>query len=148
MERPICTKCSTCRERAVQLATIEYDIQVDHDGRKYQVHVSDLNTPRCSNCGQIYFDDFSSEQISQALRRKVGLLQPTEIRQAREKLELTPQQVADLLDVSAQTYSGWESGEVIQMRSQDRFLRLFFQMPEVRKTLADRQAIDLAPVNS
>ncbi|MSQ94073.1 MAG: hypothetical protein EXR98_05895 [Gemmataceae bacterium] len=69
MERKICTKCSKCHTSTVSLATLTYDVEIDHDGRTYHVHVPDLVTPKCSNCGQLYFDDESSEQISRALRK-------------------------------------------------------------------------------
>lgn len=148
MDRKFSTKCSNCRERTVVMATIPYEIQINHDGRNYQVTVPDLNTPKCTKCGQIYFDGESSEQISRVLRKQAGLLQPEEIRLQREKVGLTLEQVSELLDVTLDTYMGWESGALIQMRSQDRFLRAFFRMPELRKTLADKQALELSPIHS
>jgi putative zinc finger/helix-turn-helix YgiT family protein len=144
MEREFCKKCSKCRERAVVIATIPYELQMDHDGRKYQVKIADLSVPQCTKCGNFSFDHEASQQIARAFCREAGLLNGAEIRRQREKLGLTQQALAELLDVESSELAWWENGERIQQRHMDRFLRAFFALPELRRTLADKQALALS----
>jgi putative zinc finger/helix-turn-helix YgiT family protein len=146
MERPICTKCSKCKQRAVSFAVVPYEIQVDHDGRKYQVSISDLSVAKCSNCGKVYFDSAASNQVTRTLCKQAGLLSGDEIRRQREKLGLTQAALAELLDVEPREVAWLENGERIQQRHMDRTLRAFFALPELRATLADKQAIALSSV--
>ena len=136
MKREYCTKCSRCRERAVVIATIPYEVQQDHDGSKYVVSIPDFTVPRCAKCGNISHDYQASEQISRAFRKKAGLLQPEEICSQREKLGLAPKALAEQLGISISVYESWENGGMIQSRSQDRLMRAFFALPDVRAMLA------------
>jgi putative zinc finger/helix-turn-helix YgiT family protein len=146
-ERAFSKKCGKCRQRAVALATVPYTIQVDHDGRKYEVTLPDLVVPRCGNCGTIAFDEEADRQISAAFRKQAGLLSPEQIRQHRLALGLTQQELADLLDVGVSTLSRWETGAQVQQRSLDRFLRATFLLPELRRALADGEALQLPEVS-
>lgn len=146
MEREFCTKCSTCNQRTVAFAIVPYEIQVDHDGRKHQVSIPDLSVARCSNCGEIYFDSEASNQVTRAFCKQAGLLTGEEMRRRREKLGLTQEALAELLGVDAHELAWWENGERIQQRHMDRFLRAFFALPELRRTLADKQALLLSSV--
>jgi putative zinc finger/helix-turn-helix YgiT family protein len=135
--KPFPWKCGNCRERAVNLATVAYTVEEDHDGRTYTVTVPDLQTPRCDRCGELVLDDAANRQISAALRQQLGLLTPQEIRQGREALGLTQRQMANQLGIAEATLSRWETGGQIQQRALDRLLRLFFTFAEVREALAD-----------
>ena len=143
MDRKISTMCSKCRERTVALVTIPYQIQIDHDGRKHQVSIPDLNVARCAKCGELYFDHESSEQVSRAFRKQVGLLQPAEIRQQRERLALSQETFAEMLGVEPCEIKRWENSEQIQPRHVDRFLRAFFLLPDLRTVLAQKDTIPL-----
>ena len=145
MVREYCTKCSKCGERTVAIATVPYEVLIDHDGQSFKVAIPDFTVPKCGKCGNISHDQEASEQISRAFRKQAGLLQPDEIRNRRDSLGMSQQSLAEMLAVSVTKYAAWETGELIQTRSQDRFLRAFFIVPELRKTLADRQALELAP---
>ncbi len=147
MEREFCKKCSKCRERTVVIATIPYELQMEHDRRKYEVSIAALSVPQCTKCGNFSLDHEASDQITCAFRKQIGLLQPEEIRQQREKLGLSQQELADLLDVGASEIAWWENGERLQQRHMDRFLRAFFAVPELRRTLADKQAMQLSSLS-
>jgi putative zinc finger/helix-turn-helix YgiT family protein len=82
-------------------------------------------------------DEEANLRISAAFREQAGLLSPEEIRQYRTALGLKQQELADLLGVAVSTLSRWETGAQIQQRSLDRFLRSFFKLPELRRSLAD-----------
>jgi len=126
------------------LAVVPYTVQVDNDGRKYDVTIPDLEAPRCANCGNIVLHDAANWRITAAFRKVAGLLTPEEIRFHRERVGLTPEELAEHLGVTVLTLARWEKGELIQPRSLDRFLRAILAMPELRKTLADKQALELS----
>jgi len=137
-ERAFCRKCSKCRQQTVALANVPYTIQIDHDGRKYTVTILALSVPQCSNCGNISLDEEADRAISAAFRAQAGLLAPEQIRQRRQALGLTQQELADQLGIAVSTLSRWETGGQIQQRSLDRFLRAYFDLPELRHALAEK----------
>jgi putative zinc finger/helix-turn-helix YgiT family protein len=140
--KPSHRKCLYCRERAVAPTTLPvYTTAMEHDGRKYNVSVADFQVLQCERCGAIILDDSANERLDQALRSEAGLLSPAEIRQNREALGLTRQQLADLLRISMFTLTRWETGAQIQQRAMDTLLRLFFQSGEARRILSVPGAI-------
>ena len=62
------------------IATIPYDITMDRDGRKYEVHIPALTVPKCSNCGAISIDQCAEDQIESALQQRIDLAALTQIR--------------------------------------------------------------------
>ncbi len=138
------TKCGKCGQRAVALAVVSHTVQVDNDGRKYEVTIPDLVVPRCAKCGNIFLHDEANRRITAAFRKAAGLLAPEEIRFHRERVGLTQDELADHLGITVLTLSRWETGELIQSRSLDRFLRAILIMPELRKTLADKKTLELS----
>jgi putative zinc finger/helix-turn-helix YgiT family protein len=141
-ELPFPWPCGKCGEQAVERETLPYSTVVQYDGRAYTVDLPEFRVPRCKNCGAMVFDDSANDQITDALRRQVGLLPPERIRSNRESLGLTQRDFAGLLGVGESTVSRWETGVQIQQKSLDRLMRLFFAFPEVRESLigADRLA--------
>src|SRR5262245_29673327 len=108
--RPFPWKCGHCRERAVQPDTVPYSVEMEHDGRLVTVSIPALRVPRCQKCGQLVLDDEANRQISAALRQQRRLLTPDQIRENREALRLTPDQLAVRLGVSEAEVARWESG--------------------------------------
>ncbi len=134
--RPFPWKCGSCRERAVVEAILpSYETEMEHDGRKYAIQLSDLKVPRCENCGTIGIDEEAGERLNDALRAAAGLLAPSEIRAHRKRLKLTQEQLAELLRINVSTLSRWETGAQMQQRTLDAFLRVVFQFPDVRRFL-------------
>jgi putative zinc finger/helix-turn-helix YgiT family protein len=134
--KPFPWKCGECRERAVHPATLDtYTAELGHDGRTYRVTVSEFRVAHCERCGAIMLDDAANRRLSEALRSAAGLLQPTDIRAAREGLGLTQRELANYLQIAEATLSRWETGAQIQQRSMDRLLRGFFSVPEFRRFL-------------
>lgn len=121
-------RCLHCRERAVYPAVLpSYTAEVEHDGGTYSITAEDFNVLQCKNCAAIVLDDAADERLSDALRQKVGLLSPAEIRGSREKLGLTQQQLADRLRISMYTLCRWETGAQIQKPAMDILLRIAFE---------------------
>jgi putative zinc finger/helix-turn-helix YgiT family protein len=139
--KPFPWKCGNCRERAVNPATLPtYSADLEHDGRKYHVMLTDMQVAKCDNCGTIMLDDVASRRLSDALRNAAGLLHPAEIRANREALKLTQKTLAGYLFIAEATLSRWETGAQIQQRTMDLFLRTFFEVPEARRFLGVPEA--------
>jgi len=130
----------------MSLQRVPYSIQVDHDGRKYQVTVPDLLLPKCSNCGEIALDEQASRDIDTAFRRVAGLLSPEEIREGRTRLGLNQQAFADQLGIAVSTLSRWENGVQVQQRVMDRILRAFFDVAPLREYLRNLLGVEAANV--
>jgi putative zinc finger/helix-turn-helix YgiT family protein len=145
--KPFPWKCGTCRERGLVPSVIDYRTEITHDGRKYALALASLSVFRCERCGAIVLDDEADQRISEALRTAAGLLSPQEIQRGREKLGLTQKKLAHHLQVDEATLARWETGGQLQPHSLDRLLRMYFEVPEARRFLAEAAGSfgDLAP---
>jgi putative zinc finger/helix-turn-helix YgiT family protein len=127
-------KCPTCRQRAVASVILpSYSTEMEHDGRKYPIDLTEFAVLQCSNCQSILFDDAANDRLFDALRSAAGLLAPSEIRRQREALGLKQRELANLLQISESTLSRWETGAQIQQRCMDKLLRGFFEVEELRR---------------
>jgi putative zinc finger/helix-turn-helix YgiT family protein len=133
--KPFPWRCPKCLAREVRPATIEHTSQVKHDGRLHEVTVPELVVPKCHHCGELVFCNDTEEQISRALREKLGLFQPDKIQAEREALGLTQKALAKLIRVAPETISRWESGLMIQSRGMNSLLKVFFECPSARAAL-------------
>ena len=134
--KPFPWKCAICQQRALEPASLDYNVELEHDSCVYQIAIADLQVLRCGSCGNVVLDDSANERVSAALREAAGLLQPEDIHAGREKLGLTQRQLAALIGVPEPILARWESGGQIQQRVMDRFLRCVFALPEVRNFLS------------
>ena len=129
-------RCAECGKREVHPCTVRgYVVQVKHDGRAYEVCIPEFSVPKCQACEALHIDIQADQQIQEALRAKIGLLSPEQIRKWRVQLGLTQRQFAAALGFAHETVSRWESGALIQSRANDKLMRLFFEMPDVREML-------------
>ncbi len=126
------------------LATVPYDIQIDHDGRKYPIHIAALSLPRCTECGQIAVDDVANEVIESEFRKQARLLSPEEIREGRKSLGMTQEMLAEYLGIAAATLSRWETGVQCQQRFHDGVLRAFFKLEPLRCFLGTLHGVPTA----
>ncbi len=140
-ELPFPWPCGKCRQQTVERAAFPYSAELQYDGRTYSVEVPELHAPRCTNCGAMILDDQANDQITDVLRRQLGLLTPGQIRNNRESLGLKQRDFATLLGVGESTVSRWETGSQIQQRSLDKLMRIYFAIPEVRDALADKDGL-------
>jgi putative zinc finger/helix-turn-helix YgiT family protein len=133
--------CGKCRQSSVERATFRYSAEMQCDGRTYSFEVPELHAPRCTNYCAVVLDDQANDQITDALRREVGLLTPEQIRSNRETLGLKQRDFADRLGVGESTVSRWETGAQVQQRSLDKLMRIYFAFPDARDALADKERL-------
>ena len=122
--------CGNCGQKAVRPVIEDYQTQFKHDGKLYDLTIPQLEIPTCSKCGERSFGFEQDARISQALREKVGLLAPSEIKSKRTELGMGQEQLAECLGTAKESISRWETGAQIQSISTDRLLRMFFKYPE------------------
>jgi putative zinc finger/helix-turn-helix YgiT family protein len=134
--KPFPRRCLECGELQVQPTTIAYEGEVKHDGRVHTIRVAQLNVNKCGACGEVFFTNVADEQISQALRERLSLLSPDDIRRCLEDLRLRQKDFAERIGVAPETVSRWLSGTQIQSRAMDNLMRLFFRFSNVREALS------------
>lgn len=131
-------RCIECGQREVRPDTIHDQVRKNHDGRVYELTVSDLPVTRCGACGQVFYIDESDDRIAAVLRQHLHLLAPARIRAHLQALNLSQKEAAEGLGVAPETLCRWLSGSVIQSRAMDNLLRVFFASPGVREKLMSR----------
>jgi len=88
--------------------------------------------------------------ISDAYRKKVGLLTGTDICENRKKMGLTQKNLADKMSVGIASIKRWEKG-IIQTKSMDKALRVALGNNDIKKTVKEmtldelRNARDITP---
>lgn len=137
--RPFPWKCGQCGQRSVEPAIVDYSTSIEHDAQTYEIGVADLGVFRCQACGEMVLDDEANVRISEAIRAKLGLLTPAEIRRNREQLGLSQAKLANAVGIAEAALSRLEGGGQIQPRTLDRLLRLYFGCEQVRAVLADER---------
>ena len=65
----------------------------------------------------------SLDLIEKTKARYLGLLSPEALKQLRERFELTQEEISELLQIGAKTYTRWESGRARPSRSLNVLLR-------------------------
>ena len=136
---PFPWRCPRCLKKEVCPRARSYTSKVGYDGRVYEVTVPRLKVPCCRACGEMVFSVVEDAEISAALRKKLRLLTPAQIRAARIQLKLHQRELAVRLGVAEATVSRWESDRLIQSRAMDNLLRLFFGLKQVRSVLSGKR---------
>ncbi len=90
--KPFPWKCQDCFKKAVYPAVVDYPIAIEYDGRTYNIIVKGLKAPQCKECHGIFPDSEANHHITLEFRRQAGLLSHHQIRNNRERLNLTQKQ--------------------------------------------------------
>jgi len=145
--KPFPWYCSRCKTATVELRDQKYEFVQSHDGRKVPIIIEDIPIPTCTSCEHKTLAASTLEQITLETYRQLGLLTPQEIRENRERLGLTQQQMQTQLGLGGNTLSRWEKGHFYQSKALDRFMRVFFASQQVRDMLeTDDWTLPEAPV--
>ena len=113
------------------------------------VQVNDIERYLCHECGEEYFDNEQSRDLSRkvkaAARKELGLLSPEEIIAIRKKYCLSQERLEWLLSAGAKVVTRWENDRTLQPRSVDDLLRLMDRMPVVVEELTRMRKAMKAP---
>lgn len=142
------TRCHVCRQFSLRRLVGPYVGTFAYEGREYELRIPDLEVVRCTNPNckpddpdeTTLLDDAAIQRISDEKTRTLGLLMPAEIRERRERLGLTQQELQELLGLGGNSLSRWESGAYYQSRAMDTLLRLVFDNPALLRQLRKLRA--------
>ena len=95
--------------------------------------------------GEIYLDADSFALIDKAKARHLGVLAPQELAKLRERLGLTQQEIAGLLQIGEKTWSRWETGREIPSRSLNLLLLALYEGKIDVAYLRAKQATETQP---
>src|SRR5436305_3122917 len=96
-ERPFPWRCSDCFTHTVVPTVMDYTAKVKQDGVIHELHLPGIEVPRCQTCGETYYSTEVDERVNDALRSKLHLLTPAQMRKGIEKLGLKQQELAERL---------------------------------------------------
>ena len=116
-------ECPECGESAVTTKMTPHTFDYGHGENAVPI-AADLPLRVCGHCAFEYYDKAGQEARHAAVCRHFGVLTPAEIRQLRERHELSRAEFADLTGLGEATIARWERGALIQNVGNDRFLRL------------------------
>jgi putative zinc finger/helix-turn-helix YgiT family protein len=98
--------------------------------------IADTEWSHCGSCGDDVLSPNLEASIDEERRRRLGLLTRGEIRNVRETLRLSVQDMSQLLGVGEQTYDRWENGRSLPTMPGNALLRQMAKSPETLPSLA------------
>jgi putative zinc finger/helix-turn-helix YgiT family protein len=128
-DKPYPWTCGRCAHKRVEPVVGDYTVDFKHDGRLHKVVLLQIEIPTCQNCGNVQTGIQLGDKVTKALREKIGLMSPEEIRQQRTALGLNQDQLGECIGAAKESISRWETGALIQSVSTDKLLRMFFKHP-------------------
>jgi DNA-binding transcriptional regulator YiaG len=105
--------------KTTELRTTRFLVQIpnlDGDGIAETVAV-DVQCFTDPETGEDVLTSDSIELIDRTKARRMGLILPDELKSLRERLDLSQDEISDLLQIGAKTYTRWESGRARPSRS-------------------------------
>jgi len=96
-----------------------FDVQIpnlDGDGIAETIRI-DVPVHIDPQSGEEILTAAAHELIEKTKARRMGLMLADEIRELRERFSLTQEQISELLQIGAKTYTRWESGRARPSRS-------------------------------
>jgi putative zinc finger/helix-turn-helix YgiT family protein len=115
--------CPVCNEGVLRERSGEFTTELKDNNEKKELRIKNISWVECDSCGEKIFDYKGIQQINEARYKILGLLTPAELKSIRKKLDLTQEQMAELLDAGNKTYCRWENGTSIQTKSMDNLIR-------------------------
>jgi len=98
----------------------------------------------CAECGEGLVDPASSSRASKLLKefgKEVdGLLTTADIKRIRKKLGLTQEEMAEVCGGGLKGFARYESGQVIQSKGMDNFLRIIDEFPFTIDVITNRHS--------
>jgi hypothetical protein len=89
--------------------------------------MTSLHVRKCAACGEIVFDNTSSDEMVDALLHHLKLLTPFEIVHKMHQIKATLEDVAGFLGIDIEKMEGFLDGCRYQTRDEDNKMRLFFE---------------------
>lgn len=130
-------KCHQCGAELTSRTARAHRRKLRYEGVAHDVLVEDMPEWHCAVCDIAVTDGESDPFLQAALRKHVGLLTPEQIRAGLKALKISQDTFAERIGCAAESVSRWLNSAVLQSRTYDRFMRIYFHCPEVRGLLAN-----------
>lgn len=135
-----------CAECGAEMRESAEPLQEDYRGER--LVVKGIRHFVCDECGETAFAadaiDRWSEAVDAAYRKKLDLLLPSEIRQVRKTLHLTQKEFEVVLGVGKTAVSRWETGKLVQGKTEDILIRILRDHPSVARELVAKRGVTAA----
>jgi len=108
----------------MKLKKVHFDVHIpnlDGDGIAYTVPI-EAEAYSDPETGEDVLTPEAVEEIEKIQARHMGLMSAEDIQNLRERLDLSQQEMSDLLQIGAKTYTRWESGRARPSRSMNVLL--------------------------
>lgn len=109
-----------------------------------EITIPDYIKYRCTKCGEAVVDNGTlrdSGKILKDFKRKVeGLLTAAEIRSIRKRLNLSQEEMAEILGGGLKSFARYETGQVCQSRGMDNLLRILDSYPFTLNVIQKNEA--------
>ncbi len=135
--KPKTPKCHQCGVALASRTAPPHRRKLRYEGVAHDVLVEDMPEWHCVACDIAVTDQEGDPILQAALRKHVGLLTPDQIRAGLKALKISQDTFAERIGCAAESVSRWLNGAVLQSRTYDRFMRIYFHCPEVRSLLAN-----------
>jgi HTH-type transcriptional regulator / antitoxin MqsA len=126
------TECPICgSSKSVALRRGRFEATYN----KVPITLEDVESYVCESCGEEFFTKEQDREVSQrvleAARQKLGVLSPERVVTIRKKLNLSQEDMEELLDLGDKVVTRWETGRVVPGKTTDTLLRLLERKPEL-----------------
>lgn len=131
--------CPVCESKSIETFVHSNAFKYGSGGSAVTLRVDNLPVRRCTAC-DLEFIDHEGEQLQhEAVCRHLGVLTPSEVREARQRYGMTRTAFAEATGLGEATLGRWETGALVQNRANDFYLRLV-RMPSVMRILENLSA--------
>lgn len=124
------TECPVCGKVGLEKRQGEFRFTPPPEIPGGEIVIPDATWEACSACGEQILPPALDKALLVERYRRLGLLNPGEIAEIRQRSGLTQVEMAEFLGVGEKTYARWESGRSIHNLSSDNLIRLVAQSPE------------------
>lgn len=107
-------RCTECGSEELSETTAPDSVTLEG-----QTFAADLAADRCARCGAVFFDGAAMAEFERAVAREIAQRGPATgetFRFMRKALGLRAVDVAEMLDVTPETVSRWETGKLAMTR--------------------------------
>ncbi|MCM8760828.1 MAG: type II toxin-antitoxin system MqsA family antitoxin [Candidatus Omnitrophica bacterium] len=123
-------KCPLCNDGYLEDEISDHETYFREGTRNIKLVVKNLNIKRCNKCKEEFLPKEALNRVQAEKHKKRGLLTMEQLKEIRQKLGYTQEEMADLLGVGKKSYLRWEKGLYLQNKAMDRYIRLIAENPE------------------
>jgi len=132
--------CTNCFNDEYQTTTISKEIFINGQSQT----INDLECEKCPNCGDIIFTHSQSLALD---KKRINLefsskpiLTPQQLKLLRKILNMSLEEICDLLHIGRNSYGRWERGEIAISPSMNLLIHQFIErFPEARVNLIEAE---------